>query len=80
MVAPGAAGRIPTTDRAEELIEKFRWVLASPFAEVVARIVEESFRFLPIFLPPTLGESSRYASPLYFEPPDRMRGQSQRSV
>ena len=80
LVIPGLAGRIPTTDRAEELIEKFRRLLASPLAEGVARIVEESFRLLPIIPPPTLGESSHYASPLELEPPHRMRGRSQRSV
>ena len=42
------AGRVPSSDRAEELIEKFRILLSSPLAEGVARIVEESFRLLPI--------------------------------
>jgi transcriptional regulator with XRE-family HTH domain len=81
VATPGLAGRIPTTDRAEELIEKFRRLLASPLAEGVARIVEESFRLLPIIPPPTLGESSHYATPLDLEPVQRMRGRShQRSV
>jgi len=81
VVTSGLAGRIPTTDRAEELIEKFRRLLASPLAEGVARIVEESFRLLPIIPPPTLGESSHYATPLDLEPVQRMRGRSQqRSV
>jgi len=74
------AGRGPTTDRAEELVDKFRLLLASPLAEGVARIVEESFRLLPIIPPPTLGESSHYASPLDLEPIHRPRGRSQRSV
>jgi transcriptional regulator with XRE-family HTH domain len=80
VVAPGLPGRGPTTERAEELIEKFRLLLASPLAEGVARIVEESFRLLPIIPPPTLGESSHYVSPLDLEPVHRMRGRSQRSV
>ena len=50
-------------DRAEELMEKFRLLLASPLAEGIARIVEESFRLLPIIPPPMLGEPPRYASP-----------------
>ena len=80
VVPPALAGRIPTTDRAEELIEKFRRILASPLAEGVARIVEESFRLLPIIPPPTLGESSHYAPPLDLEPVHRMRGRSQRPI
>jgi transcriptional regulator with XRE-family HTH domain len=80
VVTPGLSGRGPTTDRAEELIEKFRLLLGSPLAEGVARIVEESFRLLPIIPPPTLGESSHYVSPLDLEPVHRMRGRSQRSV
>lgn len=79
-VSSSVTGRIATTDRAEELIEKFRRLLASPLAEGVARIVEESFRLLPIIPPPTLGESSHYAPPLDLEPAHRMRGRSQRSV
>ena len=80
VVTPGLPGRVPTTDRADELIEKFRLLLASPLAEGVARIVEESFRLLPIIPPPTLGESSHYVSPLDLESAHRMRGRSQRSV
>ena len=55
--------RLPSSDRAEELLEKFRMILASPLAEGVARIVEESFRLLPIIPPPSSGEPSRYAPP-----------------
>jgi transcriptional regulator with XRE-family HTH domain len=77
---PSYTGRAPTIDRAEELIEKFRRLLASPLAEGVARIVEESFRLLPIIPPPTMGDSSHYATPLELEPGPRMRGRSQRSV
>jgi transcriptional regulator with XRE-family HTH domain len=80
VVTQGLAGRGSTPDRAEELIEKFRLLLASPLAEGVARIVEESFRLLPIIPPPTLGESSHYVSPLDLEPVHRMRGRSHRSV
>src|SRR5262249_34809810 len=46
-----ALARTPSADRAEELLEKFRVLLASPLAEGVARIVEESFRLLPIIPP-----------------------------
>lgn len=60
--------RLPSPDRAEELIEKFRLLLTSPMAEGVARIVEESFRLLPIIPPPNPGEPSRYAPPIEFEP------------
>jgi transcriptional regulator with XRE-family HTH domain len=80
VMTPGVPGRSSTTDRAEELLEKFRLLLASPLAEGVARIVEESFRLLPIIPSPTLGESSHYASPLELEPANRMRGRSQRSI
>ena len=52
---PVAAMRIPSGDRAEDLIEKFRVLLASPLADGVARIIEESFRLLPIIPPPTAG-------------------------
>jgi len=79
VVTPGLSGRGPTTDRADELLEKFRVLLASPLAEGVARIVEESFRLLPIIPAPTLGES-HYVSPLELEPTHRMRGRSQRPV
>jgi transcriptional regulator with XRE-family HTH domain len=41
-------------DRAEDLIEKFRMLLASPLADGIARIVEESFRLLPIIPPPSM--------------------------
>ena len=57
-------GRAASSDRAEELMEKFRLLLGSPLAEGVARIVEESFRLLPIIPPVTSGEPSRYAQPI----------------
>ena len=70
--APSA--RVPSSDRAEELLEKFRMILASPLAEGVARIVEESFRLLPIIPPPTSGEPARYVPPLELKPPRHGRG------
>ena len=54
--------RFGGADRAEELIEKFRRLLASPLAEGVAVIVEESYRLLPIIPPPDAEESNRYSS------------------
>jgi transcriptional regulator with XRE-family HTH domain len=70
--------RVSSSDRAEELLEKFRLLLASPMAEGIARIVEESFRLLPIISPPTSGEPSRYAAPIELEParPSRSRTSS----
>jgi len=50
-------------DRGEELMEKFRLLLSSPLADGVARIVEESFRLLPI-IPPAQNDVSRYVSAL----------------
>lgn len=54
-------GRITSGDRANQLMEKFRVLLASPMAEGVARIVEESFRLLPIIPPPSVGDASSFA-------------------
>ena len=74
------SGRAPLSDRAEELIEKFRRLLASPLAEGIARIVEESFRLLPIIPTPTSVDPSRYPSPIEIEPTRQGRGrQSNRS-
>jgi transcriptional regulator with XRE-family HTH domain len=75
-----APGRVPSSDRAEELLEKFRLILASPLAEGVARIVEESFRLLPIIPPPTSGEPSRYAPPIELKPGRHSRGRSPSTV
>jgi transcriptional regulator with XRE-family HTH domain len=75
-----AAVRLPSTDRAEELLEKFRLLLASPLAEGVARIVEESFRLLPIIPPPTPGDSSSYAPANEIEPARRGRSRSRAPV
>src|SRR5205814_3602837 len=77
---PAALGRIPSADRAEELMEKFRVLLASPLAEGVARIVEESFRLLPIIPPPAAGESSGYAPANEIEPNRRGRSRSRTPV
>jgi transcriptional regulator with XRE-family HTH domain len=84
--APAASGvgatsavglvRLPSSDRADELIEKFRRLLGSPLAEGVARIVEESFRLLPIIPPPSSGEPSRYASAIEFEPSRQAQSRS----
>ena len=52
---PTSAG---SSDRGDELIEKFRMLLASPLAEGVARIVEESFRLLPI-IPASVAANQR---------------------
>ena len=70
------SGRVSSSDRAEELIEKFRLLLSSPLAEGVARIIEESFRLLPIIPPPSPVESSRFASPTKIEPIRQPRGRS----
>jgi transcriptional regulator with XRE-family HTH domain len=72
--------RFPSSDRAEELIEKFRLLLSSPLAEGVARIVEESFRLLPIIPPPASEEPSRYVSTIDIEPARQGRGRSSSSV
>jgi len=66
-----------STDRAEELTEKFRMLLASPLADGIARIVEESFRLIPIIPPPAAAPaetSSRYSPSLDVEMPRRGRG------
>jgi transcriptional regulator with XRE-family HTH domain len=72
----GGAERTFSSDRAEDLIEKFRMLLASPLADGIARIVEESFRLLPIIPPPaaTMESSSRYVPSLDIEMPRRGRG------
>jgi transcriptional regulator with XRE-family HTH domain len=62
------SSRSPSSERAEELIEKFRLLLSSPLAEGVARIVEESFRLLPIIPPPSSAEPLRYPSHVEIEP------------
>ncbi len=74
------AGRPASSERAEELMEKFRMLLASPLAEGVARIIEESFRLLPIIPPPTPSEPARYAAPVEFESPRQRRGRTASSV
>ncbi len=71
-----SSGKLPTSERAQELIEKFRLLLSSPLAEGVARIVEESFRLLPIIPPPSSVETSRYVSRIEIEPARHGRGRS----
>ena len=75
-----AAVRLPSADRWEELLEKFRLLLASPLAEGVARIVEESFRLLPIIPPPPVGDTSSYAPANEIEPARRGRSRSRTPV
>jgi hypothetical protein len=75
-----AALRLPTADRADELLEKVRLLLASPLAEGVARVVEESFRLLPIIPPPQAGDSSNYAPANEIEPARRGRSRSRTPV
>ena len=52
----------------------------SPLAEGVARIVEESFRLLPIIPPPSSSEPSRYAPPIDLKPARQNRGRSPSTV
>jgi len=76
-MASGVAERSLSSDRADELIEKFRMLLASPLADGIARIVEESFRLLPIIPPPAASavESNRpYVPSLDIDMPRRGRG------
>lgn len=80
VTARPVTGRFPPSDRAEELLEKFRMILASPLAEGIARIVEESYRLLPIIPPPTVGEPSHYAAPIELKPTRHARGRSPSSV
>jgi transcriptional regulator with XRE-family HTH domain len=72
----GAPARSGSSDRAEELMEKFRRLLSSPLAEGVARIVEESFRLLPIIPPSGPGDSSQFAAAAELETAHRGRGRS----
>jgi transcriptional regulator with XRE-family HTH domain len=67
-------GLLSSSDRADELLEKFRMILASPLAEGVARIVEESFRLLPIIPPPMSGEPARYVPPIELKASRHGRG------
>jgi transcriptional regulator with XRE-family HTH domain len=75
--ANSAAGvRVSSSDRAQELFEKFRLLLASPMAEGIGRIVEESFRLLPIIPAPSSGEPSRSGVPIEVEPVRQARSRS----
>jgi transcriptional regulator with XRE-family HTH domain len=75
--APMPVTMRPSSDRAAELMEKFRILLASPMAEGIARIVEESFRLLPIIPPSGPGDGTPYF-PAREAPPAR-RGRSRSS-
>jgi transcriptional regulator with XRE-family HTH domain len=78
---PSAAPtRGPSADRADELMEKFRVLLASPMAEGIARIIEESFRLLPIIPPPSAGDSPHYAAANEIEAARRGRSRSRNPV
>ena len=78
--APDAPSPVPlrfsSSDRAEELITKFRLLLSSPLAEGVARIVEESFRLIPIIPPPTPDEPPRFTSRIEIDPVHHARRRS----
>jgi transcriptional regulator with XRE-family HTH domain len=77
---PAAPTRGHSGDRAEELMEKFRVLLASPMAEGIARIVEESFRLLPIIPPPSAGDGPHYAAANEIEVARRGRPRSRNPV
>jgi transcriptional regulator with XRE-family HTH domain len=66
--SPYAVERSFASDRGEELMEKFRLLLASPMADGIARIVEESFRLLPIIPPPVQSQASHYMAAMDVEP------------
>ncbi len=78
--APAAPTRGHSGDRAEELMEKFRVLLASPMAEGIARIIEESFRLLPIIPPPSAGDGPHYAAANEIEVARRGRPRSRNPV
>jgi transcriptional regulator with XRE-family HTH domain len=71
-----AVGRPFSSDRAKELIEKFRMLLASTLAGGIAQIVEESFRLLPIIPPPAASTETGggYIPTSDLEMPRRARG------
>jgi transcriptional regulator with XRE-family HTH domain len=66
--ASSLSSRISSSERAEELIAKFRLLLSSPLADGVARIVEESFRLLPIIPAPSPAELARHTSHIEIVP------------
>lgn len=78
--APAPGSVRPSSDRAAELLEKFQILLASPMAEGIARIVEESFRLLPIIPPPGLGDGGQYVPAREALPPRRGRSRSGEST
>jgi transcriptional regulator with XRE-family HTH domain len=80
VATPAAPTRGHSGDRAEELMEKFRVLLASPMAEGIARIIEESFRLLPIIPPPSAGDGHHYAAANEIEAARRGRPRSRNPV
>ncbi len=74
-----SATRPGSSDRGEELLEKFRLLLTSPMAEGVARIVEESYRLLPIIPSAHASEPQSYAAPVEFDGSQRGRARSSRA-
>ncbi len=78
--AASSSARTTSSERAEELMEKFRLILGSPLAEGVARIVEESFRLLPIIPPAISGEPGRYSEAFDVNHARNGRGRSPSSV
>lgn len=79
MTTPLSAARVGSSDRGEELLEKFRLLLTSPMAEGVARIVEESYRLLPIIPSGHSNDSQSYGAPGEFEGAPRTRARSSRA-
>lgn len=77
---PAAPTRGASADRADELMDKFRVLLASPMAEGIARIIEESFRLLPIIPPPSTGDAPHYAAANDIEASRRGRSRSRSPV
>ena len=73
---PVSSTRAASSDRAEELMEKFRVLLASPMAEGIARIIEESFRLQPIIPPPSAGDGPNYTAAHEIEVVRRGRSRS----
>ena len=65
-----------SSNRADELIEKFRLVLTSPLGDGVGRILEEAFRQLRMDAPPKTDEPTRYTSLIEIEPARNGGGRS----
>jgi transcriptional regulator with XRE-family HTH domain len=56
-VSTRPAGLVHSSNRTEILMEKFRVLLDSPFADAIARTVEELLRLLPIIRPAPLRDA-----------------------